>query len=438
MFPWLLAVIGLWWAARVIVTFYYMLKPVEMTGLGRLGNPSLMQPSEALFTALLAAVLCVLAYSRGVRFATILFATSVTLSLVMGLWPTIVLWQWATQHHIPVSFGFLLAPQSNHSYRGSDKTAIYAALPDGSRLALDVWPATNVPADQLRPAIVKLHGGAWVQGGRGQLSDWNEWFNQIGYDVFDVDYRMPPQGNWRDEVGDVKCALGWIATHSAQYHVDPARITLMGDSAGANLALLAAYSMGDPDLPPSCPAPEVRIRSVINIYGATEMAALYRTTGSQSFLPQQIANYIGGTPSQLPDRYRMLSPLAHVSAAAPPTLTIHGDNDRIVPVEQSAALDKALTAADVDHETYYLPWVDHNFDYVWNNLPSQIARAKVAEFLSKHLGLHLSETSACNPGALLPSFGCTHVRAMRKHPFEARIPQFCLYEILLRKGKKRK
>jgi len=58
--------------------------------------------------------------------------------------------------------------------------------------------------------------------------------------------------------------------------------------------------------------------------------------------------------------------------------------DRIVPVEQSVALDNALTDAGVYHETYYLPWVDHNFDYVWNNLPSQIARAKIKEFLLKH------------------------------------------------------
>jgi len=383
-FPWLLTVIGLWWTTRVVVTFYYMLKPVEMTGIGRLGNPSLMQPSEAILTALLATVLCVLALGRGVRFATVLFALSAALSLVIALWPTIVLWQWARQHNIPVSLSFMLVPQASHSYRGLDKTVIYGILPDGSKLALDVWPAENVQDDQSRPAIVKLHGGAWVQGGRGQLSDWNEWFNSLGYDVFDVDYRMPPVGQWRDEVGDAKCALGWVSNHAAQYHVDPERITLMGDSAGGNLALLAAYSMGDPELPASCKVPDVRIHSVINIYGATDLALLYIATGSQSFLPQQIATYIGGPPSQFPDRYKILSPLTYITGEAPPTITIHGGADRIVPVAQAAALDKALTEAGVYHETYYLPWVDHNFDLIWNNLPSQIARARIKDFLQQH------------------------------------------------------
>ena len=384
MFPWLLTVIALWWAVRVVVTFCYLLKPVEMTGLGRLGNSSLMLPSEALLASLLATVLCVLAHGRGVRFAAIILALSAMLSVVMAVWPTIALWQWARQHHIPVSFGFMLLPHSNDFYSGSNKTVIYGTLPDGSKLAFDVWSAGKAQADELRPAIIKLHGGGWVQGSRGLLSDWNKWFNELGYEVFDVDYRMPPRGNWRDEVGDVKCALGSVVAHAAEYHVDPARVSLMGDSSGANLALLAAYTVGNPELPPSCPVAEVRVRSVIDIYGATDMASLYRTTGSRSFLPGQIANYIGGPPSEFPDRYKLLSPVVHVSAISPPTITIHGKMDRIVPVEQSVALDNALTDAGVYHETYYLPWVDHNFDYVWNNLPSQIARAKIKEFLLKH------------------------------------------------------
>ena len=384
MFPWLLTVIALWWAVRVVVTFCYLLKPVEMTGLGRLGNSSLMLPSEALLASLLATVLCVLAHGRGVRFAAIILALSAMLSVVMAVWPTIALWRWARQHHIPVSFGFMLLPHSNDFYSGSNKTVIYGTLPDGSKLAFDVWSDGKAQADELRPAIIKLHGGGWVQGSRGLLSDWNKWFNELGYEVFDVDYRMPPRGNWRDEVGDVKCALGSVVAHAAEYHVDPARVSLMGDSSGANLALLAAYTVGNPELPPSCPVAEVRVRSVIDIYGATDMASLYRTTGSQSFLPGQIAKYIGGPPSEFPDRYKLLSPVVHVSAISPPTITIHGKMDRIVPVEQSVALDNALTDAGVYHETYYLPWVDHNFDYVWNNLPSQIARAKIKEFLLKH------------------------------------------------------
>ena len=367
-----------------VVTFCYMLKPVEMTGLGKLGNPNLLLPSQAIFFSLLAMVLCVATHGRGARLATTAFGLAAILDLVLALWPTIALWRWAGQHEVRVSLSFMLAPHAAHSYPRLEKTVVYATLPDGSRLPLDMWPAPSVQEEQLHPAIVRLHGGGWVQGSRGELNDWNKWFNELGYSVYDVDYRMPPRAHWRDEVGDVKCALGRVAAHAAEYHIDPGRISLMGESAGANLALLAAYTAGDPELPPSCQVQDVRIRSVINIYGPTDMALLYRTTGSQSFLPGQIATYIGGPPSEFPERYKMLSPVTHVNADSPPTLTVHGEADRIVPVAQAVALDKALTEAGVFHETYYLPWVDHNFDYIWNNLPSQIARAEIRGFLLQH------------------------------------------------------
>ena len=123
----------------------------------------------------------------------------------------------------------------------------------------------------------------------------------------------------------------------------------------------------------------MRVRSVINIYGATDMASLYLTTGSQSFLPQQIATYVGGPPAQFPDRYKILSPLTYITSEAPPTLTIHGEADRIVPVAQAAALDKALTEAGAYHETYYLPWVDHNFDLSGTTFPrrSRVPRSRI-------------------------------------------------------------
>ena len=113
------------------------------------------------------------------------------------------------------------------------------------------WLAEATSAASLRPAIVKMHGGGWTSGSRSMSAKWNRRLNQLGYHVFDVDYRMPPPERWKDEVGDVKCALGWVVANAEKYRIDPARIGTMGYSAGGNLAMLAAYSAGDPQLPPS-------------------------------------------------------------------------------------------------------------------------------------------------------------------------------------------
>src|SRR5262249_51522072 len=148
--------------------------------------------------------------------------------------------------------------------------------------------------------------------------------NALGYEVFDVEYRMSPPVRWLDEVGDVKSALGWLAAHATELHVDTRRISVMGGSAGGNLSMLAAYAAGDPQLAPSTDVAPVAIRSVINIYGPTDMTLLYRTCKSPDYVRPLMAAYIGGTPDEFPDRYQTLSPLRYITAQAPPTITIIG------------------------------------------------------------------------------------------------------------------
>jgi acetyl esterase/lipase len=260
----------------------------------------------------------------------------------------------------------------------------YGFARDGTELFLDVWLSGRPKAGPTRPAIVIVHGGAWTQGQRSMSPDWNRWLNELGYEVFDVEYRLPPPVRWLDQIGDVKSALGWVAAHAAQYHVDPARVSLMGASAGGNLSLLAAYSAGDSRLPASTDVPEVAIRSVINLYGATDMTLLYYATASPDFVRPQLQRYIGGTPQQLPERYRVLSPLGHVGTRDPATLTLHGTSDRLLPVEQATLLDQALARAGVAHETVLLPATDHGFDLNWGGLATQIARLRISAFLRRY------------------------------------------------------
>ena len=81
--------------------------------------------------------------------------------------------------------------------------------------------------------------GSWRQERSAELEQLAE---RLGYVVFDVEYRMPPPVRWKEEIGDVKCALGWVVGNAEKYGIDASRISIMGYSAGANLAMLAAYS----------------------------------------------------------------------------------------------------------------------------------------------------------------------------------------------------
>ena len=84
-----------------------------------------------------------------------------------------------------------------------------------------------------------------------------------------------------------------------------------------------------------------------------------------------------------PKRYRLVSPISHVGAQTPPTITLIGVNDRLVPVNQAQVLAEALARAGVAHETYLLPASDHVFDANWGGFATQIARARIKDFLER-------------------------------------------------------
>ena len=128
--------------------------------------------------------------------------------------------------------------------------------------------------------MVTVHGGGGVFGGRSQDAFWAEWLAEEGYVVFSIDYRLGDyqlgQTGWQDATGDVKCAVGWVKENAGRYGVDPDRIALMGRSAGGQRVLLAAYTEGDPRLPPSCGVRDTGVEAVAAFYSLTDQCASTR------------------------------------------------------------------------------------------------------------------------------------------------------------------
>ncbi len=357
--------------------------PLRWDGLGQLGALALMFPLHLFVITALAVLMTFLARRSRADLAASVFVVVALSSAIMALIPTIAVWRRASNWHVSLSLGtyFANALHANFGSPQADRTVAYGTAGDGTTLLLDVWKTGRVTVGPLHPAVVFVHGGAWIHGTRSMYPDWDQWLNELGYEVFDVEYRMPPPTRWQDEVGDVKSAIGWVAAHAAELHVDPARISVMGNSAGANLAMLAAYTMSDPRLPPSTPVQAVAVRSVIDLYGPADLALLYRTCKSAEFVQAALDAYIGGSPDAFPDRYSVLSPITHVNANTPPTLTILGERDRLVAADHDSLLYQALDEAGVSHDMYSLPGNDHGFDFNWGGFGTQIARAEIEEFL---------------------------------------------------------
>jgi len=365
---------------------YAMAKPVSWNGPGKLGAIALLFPLHLLVVSIVTAALAFLAWRARALIALLFFVATSLLTIGMALAPTMSMWEEARRLNVNLSLRDY-AKNALHLNRGSpqqDRSVVYGATPDGTKLVLDVWKSSQPNTEALRPAVVIVHGGAWNHGNRSETPDWNRWLNELGYQVFDVEYQMPPPARWLDEVGDVKAALAWVAANAATYRVDTSRISIMGRSAGGNLSMLAAYSKGSPQLPPTLGASPVRIRAVINLYGPSDIPLLYRISKSAGYVRPNIQRYIGGTPQEFPDRYRAVSPLTYVSASSPPTIMILGTSDRLVSIDQAIELDDALTKAGATDEMFFLPATDHGFDANWGGFGTQIARQKVKDFLRRY------------------------------------------------------
>lgn len=239
-----------------------------------------------------------------------------------------------------------------------------------------------------RPFVVVIHGGAW-RGGRVGESPWvSRTLARSGITVIDVGYRLSPGSRFPAAVGDVKCQLGRARERSAELGLDPSRAALLGRSAGGQLALVAAYSAGDPRVPPSCATEDAPVRAVVGIYAPTDMAWGHEHPSRPDVVrgPEALEAYLGGTPAERPEAYRLATPQSWVDGRAlPQTLLLHGGLDRMVWAGHSERLARALEERGQPVRLLEIPLAEHGFDRRSGGLGEQLARATIVEFLETAL-----------------------------------------------------
>jgi acetyl esterase/lipase len=261
----------------------------------------------------------------------------------------------------------------------------YNAEADNPLYADLLSPPPDVPPSGL--AIIFVHGGAW-RFGRRNISKF-PYFRQLaeqGHLVMDIDYTLNPQASVPGMVMDVKRAIIWLKAHAADYNLNPERIVLVGQSAGGHLALLAAYTPNYTGLQPKDVAGDTSVRAVISFYGPPDMIALHhdiearfgsvltenvleRVNGLLTWVGEDevahgVPGLIGGSLEEIPDMYRLISPITYVDADCPPTLLLHGTHDVLVDHQVTGRLHEALQAAGVPVVYLPLPGCEHTFESV--------------------------------------------------------------------------
>ena len=131
------------------------------------------------------------------------------------------------------------------------------------------------------PALVCVHGGAWVSGDRFATAGFAEQVAEKGIVVMAIDTRLAPAFPYPASVADVNYATRWIKLHSGRYNIDPDRIGGLGISSGGQLVALSAMRFDDPgynvlELETSGTPPDAKMAFVITCSGVLDPLGRYR------------------------------------------------------------------------------------------------------------------------------------------------------------------
>lgn len=267
--------------------------------------------------------------------------------------------------------------------------AAYATVSDAERLDL-YEPATG---DAPHPLVVIIHGGGWVTGDK--RSDLPmaaiPGFLDRGYAVASINYRLTSEAIFPAQLLDAKAAIRFLRANAGDFDLDPDRIAVVGESAGAHLALLLGTTadvarFDDPALGNG--GVSSAVQAVVDFYGPADLATadIHRTLNPScpSEPDPNIASLLGAPPAAAGDLAAAASPVSylHPFQTLPPFFIAHGDADCIVPYQQSVELHEAIEAVAPGRSTLAIvPGSGHYLSFDFDSQSSALI-----EFLAGSIG----------------------------------------------------
>jgi acetyl esterase/lipase len=177
------------------------------------------------------------------------------------------------------------------------------------------------------PAILAIHGGGFRGGSRKGYQAICTTLAERGYVCATADYRLAPAAPFPAAVYDVKSAVRYLRANASRLGIDPAKIGVMGGSAGGHLALFLGVTGNVPEFEGDGPNRDQssRVSVVVDYYGPSDLTKSYgRSVDAAEVLPL----FLGGDLAHARAMHLRASPLNWVTPDAAPTLAIQGTKDR--------------------------------------------------------------------------------------------------------------
>jgi acetyl esterase/lipase len=297
-------------------------------------------------------------------------------------WPTV----WLLRHQPDVNGATALEALTTHVPEGTTGVLGEQYRPGDRDAQLDVfWDEGTVGA---QPTVVWVHGGAFVGGTRAGTEPYLRILAAEGFTTVNVEYSAAPEQQYPTQVEQVAGAIAYVVQDAERLHVDPDRIVLAGDSAGAHIAAQTALAISDDAYARETGLPQPiradQLVATVLACGPYDLEIADRAGGLLGHAQNDILWAYSGVRDFADDPTIAYASLPqHVTAAYPPTFITAGDDD---PLEaHSRSLTAALQDQAVEVDALFFPagtGVPHEYQFDLDAPPGREALDRITAFLT--------------------------------------------------------
>ena len=260
---------------------------------------------------------------------------------------------------------------------------ILVGMVSGLALVMDV----HYPEEPNGYGIIHISGSGWSrllsydaqQLSESQVGIFGAPLVEQGYTVFSLNHRAVPRFQFPDPLVDVQRAVRFVRHNASEYGIDPKRIGAVGGSSGGHLVSLLAALDGEGNLddPDPINRESAKIQTVVARAAPFDLTKMGHSANLSLLMGARLVN---DPNSQEAKRYVDASPITHISNEDPPMLLIHGDEDQVVPYEQSVSFLSKLGEYAISAKLITIPGAGHGPTFPGAKNPPDFIGEMVAWF----------------------------------------------------------
>lgn len=259
----------------------------------------------------------------------------------------------------------------------------------------DPQPAAGAPVTPGRPVVLWVHGGGWVSGDKADVAPYLRALAAVtGAVCVGVNYSVPPRRGYPTATRQLVGAVAFLRREADRWDLDPTRIVLAGDSAGAQLAGQLAEVVTTPGLADAIgvpvPLPAEHLRGIVLCCGLFVLPHGMPAPRLVRFAGDQVSRaYLAGPVRPDDPRIAQLDVAAQATAAFPPAYVTAGNGDPLLP--SSRALVDRLEILGVPVRTRFYPdghrpRLPHEYQFHLDLDDARACFTEIAEFVARRTG----------------------------------------------------